>query len=695
MPDSIPSLVTACKHFARQHHEDLATGMHCAAATLSIQIPHSKPSVSPLPYPEDCSKIQKQRWRSFLTSRIPENKIRDLQHMTALLEALVENRQSATSRQHSGIVYTPGHEIQRIIRLLFTYLPPAFELSTICDPACGTGGFLKGLLDYLDAAASPRPSLALAGNDTDPVAVAAARQILGTLTQSDDSVVLQTGDSLAAFSSAEQTSPCHWKKVLSHSGATAHGGFDLVISNPPYVRHELFSRKRQAHVLADLKEWTASEFNSFSVAQGLDNLPGRGDIYVWFFAAGLTLTRPGGVLCYITPDSWLDAVYGQKLQQLLLLWADEIVIEQTTGVRTFRSAGISSAITMVRKAVKTPAATVRFMRHSWAEPTRPPHISTVAVPPPGKWGSKYLRPGPMVRQLLSHAGMIPLSSLAKLTYGTKPGIKDFFVLTTEQPDGREIEGRFLEPVLTSVRELTSASVANHTPHHYLFVCLLELNELTSSGSTGALKYIREAEGRVTRRQARHTSGGVPYPQVPSVRDNRPQWYCLRPSPPGDFLIPCMIDKRFVISRNPHGLQATNMFFHGHFNPGLDPDAACAMLNSSYTWLMMENFGRIKGLGGLNLYGPDLAAVPVPDVRQIPEPEKALLAEAFRTLCGRPVEPVNRELGTDGQIKSVLPDRLALDLIVTRILGLDEDVLSLVYSELIEVVRCRLRLGGKQ
>lgn len=75
-----------------------------------------------------------------------------------------------------------------------------------------------------------------------------------------------------------------------------------------------------------------------------------------------------------------------------------------------------------------------------------------------KWG-KYLRAPDAYFEILERArdGLVPLGSkkVAKVRYGIKAGIKEFFYLDEERIKHWEIEEEFLRPVITSLKELDS------------------------------------------------------------------------------------------------------------------------------------------------------------------------------------------------------------------------------------------------
>ncbi|MBI5185417.1 MAG: Eco57I restriction-modification methylase domain-containing protein [Nitrospinae bacterium] len=77
-------------------------------------------------------------------------------------------------------------------------------------------------------------------------------------------------------------------------------GFDIVIGNPPYVRHES---------IKDLKPQLAKEFGSFYC--------GTADLYTYFYKKGLDILNGYGHLCFIAPNKFMRAGYGKNTRELL------------------------------------------------------------------------------------------------------------------------------------------------------------------------------------------------------------------------------------------------------------------------------------------------------------------------------------------------------------------------------------------
>ncbi len=78
------------------------------------------------------------------------------------------------------------------------------------------------------------------------------------------------------------------------------GGFDIVVANPPYVRHE--SIKEQKVALQ---------------AEPYECYDGTADLLVYFYECAVKKLRAGGVLTFITSNKFYRAGYGEKLRGYL------------------------------------------------------------------------------------------------------------------------------------------------------------------------------------------------------------------------------------------------------------------------------------------------------------------------------------------------------------------------------------------
>lgn len=77
------------------------------------------------------------------------------------------------------------------------------------------------------------------------------------------------------------------------------GGFDIVIGNPPYVRHEN---------IVEFKEAFKNQFACYV---------GTSDLYVYFYEKGITILRENGILTLISSNKYFRSRYGEKLRNFL------------------------------------------------------------------------------------------------------------------------------------------------------------------------------------------------------------------------------------------------------------------------------------------------------------------------------------------------------------------------------------------
>ena len=80
-----------------------------------------------------------------------------------------------------------------------------------------------------------------------------------------------------------------------------NAGFDIVLANPPYVRHGEARCEDQRSYEEAFPEVAAS----------------RADILVYFYARALQILRPGGWMSFITSNKFMRAGYGAGIREHL------------------------------------------------------------------------------------------------------------------------------------------------------------------------------------------------------------------------------------------------------------------------------------------------------------------------------------------------------------------------------------------
>ena len=579
-----------------------------------------------------------------------------------LLQTLFEGSLDGDVRRQRGIVYTPEKTVRTVVDAALLELDRTSAAPLrIADPATGSGAFLVHL------AGRRALSAELVGLEPDPAALAVAKTRLR---------LLQTV-------TAPPHPAIHLTVGLAQNHLPASSHFDLVIGNPPYVRHE----ERQAssrHLCQQLATALGLESKDGRVKR---LVTGRADLYATFFLLAMAAVRPGGVVAFVTSDSWLDARFGEDLQSIALALCDRIVLYPENTRRSFLATGVNTVITVLRRRQGPGDTSLRV-----ATTAAGAHPGPATSPTPGKWAARFLRAGPASRRLQEHPLMVPLGSLARLTYGNKPGIRPFFVLPAPTAP-LLVDRQFLRPILASAKEIWTYDLPADGLRHQLFVCPFPMDELRRRGHQLTVSWIERGAQQMTLRGARHTRGGVPWPEVQSVGHNRPEWHCLTLRPSGDFVIPSLLGNRLFVAHNSARVDNTNAFFHGSFHRDIDPLLGLGLLNSSVSYLLFETYGRPKGLGGLNLYGPELRTMPIIDPRKLTLTQRRGIIEAFSAMRRRQILPLVTELGGGNQ--DLIPeDRRALDSLLFDALGWSSIERTTAYEELLAMTSHRLQKGRK-
>ena len=206
--------------------------------------------------------------------------------ITSLYTALMPEQ----IRTNLGAYYTPPAVANRMIELS-TLAGIDWKSARTMDPACGGGAFLaplaRKMLESMESQA-PRDNLEdlesrLRGYEIDPFAAWLAQVFLDAVLMD---LALQAGRP-----PANVVTVCDALKAPEETQL-----FDLVIGNPPYVKQTLEPEVRE-------------KFQR--------SIYGHANLYGLFTDLALRLARPGGVITYVVPTSFLSGAYFKSLRQLL------------------------------------------------------------------------------------------------------------------------------------------------------------------------------------------------------------------------------------------------------------------------------------------------------------------------------------------------------------------------------------------
>jgi len=219
-----------------------------------------------------------------------------------------------------GSIYTPQYVARFFARYLREHRTPrSFRALRTIDPACGSGMFLRTLLEMQCDPAddnfstdSVRETFSRTyGIDIDVNACQATRLSLALL-----HLVL-----VGEFPSKLNIDAREAIEGLQEQGDVV---FDAVITNPPFVKWD------------GLSPAIRERLSSYMLEHGL----GKQDLYLAFLKAAIEHTAQGGMFCFVLPHSFLLSKNASKLRQEISKLFAVRVLADLSEVAVFEQTGV-------------------------------------------------------------------------------------------------------------------------------------------------------------------------------------------------------------------------------------------------------------------------------------------------------------------------------------------------------------------
>ncbi|MHA2246219.1 MAG: Eco57I restriction-modification methylase domain-containing protein [Candidatus Hodarchaeales archaeon] len=537
---------------------------------------------------------------------------------------------------------------------LLSMLPTSLK---VLDPACGSGTFLVSVIRLLTnlAVSGPTfgtnffPIVEIFSVDPDRIAILVTRLRLIFLQLHELSEVSSPGLTERAqppirldFSNINQGDFFFYKKIDKEK-------FDLILGNPPWVRHE------------DIGAGQSSEYKKLLQSQ-VKELSGettffdrKSDLYIYFCLMSLSLLENGGVLAFLTSNAWLEVKYGRTLQKFLLdpdkrIRTFEII--HRSGTRLWNQLGINSIILIAEKSIRDkttvshgtftesqvnfsqiPLSSLKkgiitqkdYEDHYY----RTELITREQLKQTHKWAGTFLRTSRSERKLLKRISKkgVPLSSLAGIRFGIKTGANAFFHLKSinEEPraDGNIyvenrvgykalVEQKYLVPLMKSPTHVKGFIIpSSYFSGLLLFYCLDSPTQLKGSR---AWQYIKWAEtASVTIKQGKRSGTNIQgFSSIRSV-EQRDHWYSLSKYPAPSLLWTKSYHDRAGCLYNQAQALPDQRFYGVTIAQDKYLPLIFTYLNSSLVWAQMEAQGNTNmGFGVLdtNVYWLKSLRIPV-------------------------------------------------------------------------------------
>jgi len=331
------------------------------------------------------------------------------------LQAMLDHDKSLEERNRLGQFATPTALAQAILAHSLSFLP-AQQTIKFLDPVLGTGSFYSAL----QTMTSTQPIERACGIEIDPHYALPARDLW-----SPTPLHLQMGD----FTTLQPPSD-------------EHNRFNLLVCNPPYVRH---------HHLESSDKVRLQALSEAVFGQRIDGLAG---LYCYFIARAHAWMAQNAIAAWLIPSEFMTVNYGRVIKHYLLAKVTLLHIHRfDPNDGQFADALVSSAVVFLRNTPPSPDHRVTF---TYGGPLDKPAVTKQVAVNDLREESKWTRfpvadvrtatTGPMIRDFF------------RITRGLVTGDNRFFILTPEQITAHDIPAAFLRPILPSPRYLDEDEV---------------------------------------------------------------------------------------------------------------------------------------------------------------------------------------------------------------------------------------------
>lgn len=495
----------------------------------------------------------------------------DREQARLALQTELDASKTQAERNSLGQFATPTALATEILTCARTLLGPT--QAAFLDPAIGTGSFYSALLRTFPPSSIERAE----GYEIDPHYAEPARALWD-----GSGLRLHVGD---------------------FTRATPGGRFNLLVSNPPYVRHHHISideKLRLQRVVFD--------------ATGI-RLGGLSGLYCYFMCLSSAWLSDGGIAAWLVPSEFMDVNYGRQVKDYLLSNVTLLRIHRFDPNEVqFGDALVSSALVWFRN---TPPPAEHRVEFTYGGTLHAPRLTrTVAgseLAAAAKWTGLVERNG-------SAREVGPtFSDLFTVRRGVATGDNNYFILGDAQVAEHDLPMDVLRPILPGPRYLP----VDEVPADDRGLPVLDRRLF--------LLYCSLPEDEVLRRYpalhrylARGRAAGI---HDGYLCTHRSPWYAQEPREPSPFLCTYMgrsntgTARPFRFILNHSRAIAANVYLMLYPRPVLARALAADHAAARRVWIVLNQFrpevltgeGRVYG-GGLHKLEPkELGNVPAADV----------------------------------------------------------------------------------
>jgi adenine-specific DNA-methyltransferase len=345
------------------------------------------------------------------------------------IQRKIDQQKTQRERNKLGQFATPPDLAKEILEFVKAILPANKSISFL-DPAIGTGSFYSALLDVFDRSQITKAS----GYEIDMLYGSEAARLW-----KDENLELH----LADFTQSLPPDKDEQK-------------WNLVVCNPPYVRHHHLFRSEKQRL-----QFLGERSTGIKLSE-------QAGLYAHFLFIAHSWMANDGVAVWLIPAEFMDVNYGKKIRDYLLTKVSLLRVHRfASDSLQFEDALVSSAIVCFKKAIPADNHLVEFTYGgTLSKPETTKKLTIRALSGANKW-NKSLRPVDSIeviapantpnniisKRLVSEKDHLRLKGFFDVKRGAATGANDYFVLTEEQVLLYRIPLEFVIPVLPAPRYL--------------------------------------------------------------------------------------------------------------------------------------------------------------------------------------------------------------------------------------------------
>ncbi|MCL4512153.1 MAG: class I SAM-dependent methyltransferase [Bacteroidetes bacterium] len=321
----------------------------------------------------------------------------------------LDAQKSHTERNRLGQFATPPPLASDILAFIKNNIPEKFKIRFM-DPAFGTGAFYSALLNIFPKSRIESAS----GIEIDPHYGYRAEELW---TQSPLNLRLED---FFASRLPSKNKP------------------NLIVCNPPYVRHHHLSIKQK------------EKLQRLVGAAAMTRLNGLAGLYCYFLLYAHAWLEEDGYACWLVPSEFMDVNYGTEVKEYLLSKVTLLRVHRFDAINVqFDDALVSSAILWFKKSAPPLNHVVEFsFGGTLTKPEIIQSIPAIQLGKAAKWSRTALREGKDEENT-----SIRLGDLFEIKRGLATGANDFFILPSDEAHRLKLPEKFLIPILPSPRYL--------------------------------------------------------------------------------------------------------------------------------------------------------------------------------------------------------------------------------------------------